>query len=56
MGRKADYTTIVPLCPPHHRRYDEHIAPHRQRGISATSIKAAAAEVERRWLAYHVAA
>jgi hypothetical protein len=55
MGRKADYTTIVPLCPPHHRRYDEHLAPLDDEVIRQ-SIKDAAAEVERRWLAYHVAA
>lgn len=27
MGRKSDHTTIVPLCPVHHRRYDQHQAP-----------------------------
>lgn len=51
MGRKADYTTIVPLCASHHRRYDEHRAPLDE-PVIRQAIKDAAAEVERRWQAY----
>lgn len=50
MGRKADYTTIVPLCPVHHKRYDEHLDPCDSEKARQL-IKAAAAQVEKLWLA-----
>lgn len=51
MGRKADYTTIVPLCASHHRRYDEHAQPFDKPELREL-IRNAAPEVERRWQAW----
>jgi hypothetical protein len=48
MGWKADYTTIVPLCRPHHRRYDEHAAPFHE-AVIRTAIQRYAAVVEALW-------
>lgn len=52
-GRKADYTTIIPLCTSHHRRYDEHLPPFDKANQSIRdAMKNAAAEVQRRWLEF----
>jgi len=50
-GRKADYTTIIPLCRNHHRMYDEHRGPLANQTVRDV-MKSAAAEVERMWLAH----
>jgi hypothetical protein len=47
-GRKADYTTIVPLCASHHKRYDEHQAPFDSE-LVRDAMKASAALVEQEW-------
>lgn len=51
MGRKSHYTTIVPLCPLHHRAYDEHRAPF-DKPKARAQIEAFAPRVEAAWLAY----
>lgn len=48
MGRKSDYTSIVPLCRVHHRMFDEHRGPLADMAVR-DAIKSTAAEVERRW-------
>lgn len=50
MGRKADADTICPLCPAHHRLYDEHAGPFTN-DLARDVVKAAAAEVAARWRA-----
>jgi hypothetical protein len=47
-GRKADADTIVPLCDPHHRAYDEHRAPFNAES-RRNMAKDAAFYVERAW-------
>jgi hypothetical protein len=54
MGRKADYTRIVPLCRNHHRRYDEHRVPF-DKQAARDAIAKVAARVERMWLRHHAA-
>ena len=48
-GLKAHYSTIVPLCRNHHRRYDEHRKPF---DIAATraALQQAAALIELMWI------
>lgn len=48
MGRKADYTTIVPLCHAHHMDYDEECFPV---GVSEW-IRSQAAYIEKLWQSY----
>jgi hypothetical protein len=51
MGRKADYTLIVPLCTAHHKMAHDH-GHERLAQRYGIDLKAAAAETECRWL-YH---
>lgn len=48
-ARKADYTTIVPLCRRHHIQYDQHIPPFDDLGQRA-QIRAYAEWVQAAWL------
>lgn len=50
-GRKADYTTIVPLCASHHKRYDEHQYPCDSPKVR-DYIKSCAPLVEQAWRAH----
>lgn len=50
-SRKADFTTIVPLCASHHRLYDEHQFPFDTEKVR-DAIKSACPDVERMWLAH----
>ena len=50
MGRKARYDTVVPLCPTHHRRYDEYRAPFDD-DAERDWLKARAVEIEALWQA-----
>lgn len=50
-GRKADASTIVPMCPEHHRRYDQHRYPLDDSAFRE-SIKAFAARVDAAWQAH----
>jgi hypothetical protein len=47
-GRKGHYTTIIPLCASHHRRYDEHLPPCNSREIREV-LKICAAGIEEDW-------
>ena len=47
-GRKAGYETIIPLCPGHHRRYDQHQAPCDRREVREM-LKKLAAKIEKLW-------
>lgn len=51
MGFKAGYETIVPLCPEHHRRYDQHVAPLDDEKVRE-SVQRFAATVEAKWQTY----
>jgi len=48
---KADYTTIVPLCRTHHKKYDRRLAPFNDEKIRE-AVKAMAPEIEARWQAF----
>lgn len=48
-GRKADADTIVPLCPTHHKRYDEYKHPFERDAEVRQVIKNFAAVYEARW-------
>jgi hypothetical protein len=48
MGRKAHYSTIVPLCREHHRRFDEYETPCDEPRVRAAII-AFAERVEAAW-------
>ena len=50
-SRKADYTTIIPLCASHHTRYDEHQPPFDKAKIRSAMVRAATV-VERMWQAH----
>ncbi len=47
-GRKGHYTTIIPLCPEHHRRFDEYRFPFDTED-SRNQLKACAPEIQRLW-------
>jgi len=51
MGRKGSYLGIIPLCPTHHKRYDERLAPPHLPTIRK-ALANCAPKIERRWLAY----
>jgi hypothetical protein len=48
MGRKADYTTVLPMCRRHHEQYDQHRAPF-DRPIPRAAIKILAERTEAAW-------
>lgn len=50
-GRKGPFTSIVPLCRNHHRRYDEHRAPFDQ-SAARDVFKIAGPLIEARWQAH----
>lgn len=50
-GRKADANTIIPLCPEHHRQYDDYIEPFDRYGVR-DFFRAKADDTERRWQAF----
>lgn len=47
-GRKGDYTSIIPLCPTHHRMYDQHEKMFAVK-VVRDGLKATAEEVQKRW-------
>jgi hypothetical protein len=48
MGRRGHFTTIVPLCRSHHRRYDEHRAPFDQQSVR-DAVRSLAPKIEGLW-------
>jgi hypothetical protein len=53
-GRKADYTTIVPLCAVHHSRFDLHQFPF-DNEEQREAIRACAPKIEARWQSHLIA-